>query len=77
MKQVSREVININLLRNDYVTLSFRRVGGLIKTILSFFGLSFLGGGGRGSDSICTMSLYLPFFSFEGAPNDILDLNLI
>ena len=31
VKQVSRKVININLLRNDYVTLSFRRVGGLMS----------------------------------------------
>ena len=40
-----------------------------MKTNLSLFGSSSLRGGGRVLDPICTMSLYLPFFGFDGAPN--------
>ena len=39
-----------------------------MKTNLSLFGSSSLRGGGRVLDPICTMSLYLPFFGFDGAP---------
>ena len=39
-----------------------------MKTNLSLFGTSFLRGGGRVSDPICTMSLNLPFFGFDVAP---------
>ena len=56
-------------LRNEFVTLSYRRVGVLMETNLSLFCSSSLGGGGRGSDPICTMSRYLPFLSFDGSPN--------
>ena len=41
-----------------------------MKTNLSLFGSSSLREGGRVLDPICTMSLYLPFFGFDGAPND-------
>ena len=57
-----------NHLRNEFVTLSYRRVGVLMETNLSLFWLSSLGGGGRVSDPICTMSRYLPFLGFEGSP---------
>ena len=39
-----------------------------METNLSLFCSSSLGGGGRGSDPICTMSRYLPFLSFDGSP---------
>ena len=41
-----------------------------MKTNLSLFGSSSLRGGGRVLDPICTMSLYLPFFGFDGAPKE-------
>ena len=59
----------MNPLRFEVVTLSYRRVGVLMETNLSLFCLSSLGGGGRVSDPICTMSLYLPLLGFDGAPN--------
>ena len=58
----------MNPLRFEVVTLSYRRVGVLMETNLSLFCLSSLGGEGRVSDPICTMSLYLPFLGFDGAP---------
>ena len=58
----------MNPLRNEFVTLSYRRVGVLMETNLSLFCLSSLGGGGRGSDPICTMSRNLPFLGSDGAP---------
>ena len=42
-----------------------------METNLSLFFLSSLGGGGRGSDPICTMSRYLPFLSFDGSPKGL------
>ena len=39
-----------------------------MESNLSLFGPSSLGGGGRVSDPICTMSRYLPFLGFDGAP---------
>ena len=60
----------MNPLRFEVVTLSYRRVGVLMETNLSLFCLSSLGGGGRVSDPICTMSRYLPFLGFEGSPKD-------
>ena len=42
-----------------------------MKTNLSLFGSSSLRGGGRVLDPICTMSLYLPFFGFDGAPKPL------
>ena len=48
-----------------------------MKTYLSLIGTSFLGGGGRVLDPICTMSLYLPFFSFDGAPYTIISNNIL
>ena len=61
----------MNPLRFEVVTLSYRRVGVLMETNLSLFCLSSLGGGGRGSDPICTMSRNLPFLGFDGAPKDV------
>ena len=46
-------------------------MGVLMETNLSLFCLSSLGGGGRVSDPICTMSRYLPFLGFEGSPYQI------
>ena len=56
------------LLKTEFVTLSYRRVGGPVSTNLSLFKFVIIGSGGRGSGLRCTMSFSLPFFFIEGVP---------